>query len=278
MAWLTDDVALITGANSGIGLAVARRFLAEGARGIGALVRSNAGAEALRREFGDRVAVTVGDVRSGQSNAEAVEATLRAFGKLDTLVANAGVWDHFTTLTRFRDAGQLLETYREVFDVNVLGYLLAAQAAEPALRASRGSIIFTLSNAASYAGGGGPVYVASKHAGVGLVRQLAYELAPEIRVNAVAPGGTLTPLKGPAALGKQDSHLSDLPGFRDAAAAAVPLGVVARPEDHCGHYVLLASRANASSTTAAVVHSDGGWEVRGRPARGPRPTIRRSDV
>lgn len=270
MGWLNDDVALITGANSGIGLAVARRFLAEGARGIGALVRSVAGAEALRREFGERIAVTVGDVRSGQANADAVDATLTAFGKLDTLVANAGVWDHFAPLTRFGDVEQLVETYHEVFDVNVLGYLLAAHAAEPALRATRGSMIFTLSNAASYAGGGGPVYVASKHAGVGLVRQLAYELAPDIRVNAVAPGGTVTPLKGPVALGKQDARLSELPGFGEAAAAAVPLGFVAQPEDHCGHYVLLASRANSPATTSAIVQSDGGWEVRGRPARRPR--------
>ncbi|KGP01913.1 3-(cis-5,6-dihydroxycyclohexa-1,3-dien-1-yl)propanoate dehydrogenase [Alcaligenes sp. A-TC2] len=267
MTWLNDDVALVTGANSGIGLAVVRRFLAEGARGIGALVRSAASADALRQEFGEQIVVTVGDVRSGQANAQAVEATVSRFGKLDTLVANAGVWDHFAPLRRFGDAEQLAQTYREVFDVNVLGYLMAAYAAEPALRASRGSMIFTLSNAAAYAGGGGPVYVASKHAGVGLVRQLAYELAPDIRVNAVAPGGTLTPLKGPASLGKQDVHLSDIPGFGEAVAGAVPLGFVAQPEDHCGHYVLLASRANSSTTTAAIVHSDGGWEVRGRPAR-----------
>jgi len=267
MGWLEDDVALVTGANSGIGLAVVRRFLAEGARGIGALVRSEASAEVMRAEFGNRIAITIGDVRSEDDNARAVAATLSEFGKLDTLVANAGVWDYFATLRKFESATQLVQTYRELFDINVLGYLLAAHAAAPALRETRGSMIFTLSNAAFYAGGGGPVYVASKHAGVGLIRQLAYELAPDIRVNGVAPGGTVTPLKGPESLGKQGMKLSEIHGFSDAVANAVPLGFIAQPQDHTGHYVLLASRQNSSATTAAILQSDGGWEVRGKPAR-----------
>lgn len=267
MGWLDNDVALVTGANSGIGLAVLERFLQEGARGVGALVRSEQAAQALRAAHGDRVTVTVGDVRSPQANADAVAATLKAFGKLDTLVGNAGVWDYFASLRKFVDGEQLARTYQEVFDVNVLGYLLAAQAAAPALRASRGSMIFTLSNASFYAGGGGPVYVASKHACVGLIRQLAYELAPEIRVNGVAPGGTATPLKGPESLGKQGARLSDIPGFDRAVAEAVPLGFMARAKDHAGHYVLLASRDNSPATTAAILQSDGGWEVRGRASR-----------
>ncbi|RQS24203.1 MULTISPECIES: 3-(cis-5,6-dihydroxycyclohexa-1,3-dien-1-yl)propanoate dehydrogenase [unclassified Burkholderia] len=267
MGWLVNDVALVTGANSGIGLAVLRRFLDEGAAGVGALVRSGDGADKLRQMFGDRVMVTVGDVRSPEANEEAVAATVKAFGKLDTLVGNAGVWDHFASLRRFVSGQQLTETFREVFDVNVMAYLLAAYAAAPSLRETRGNMIFTLSNAAFYAGGGGPTYVASKHACVGVIRQLAYELAPEIRVNGVAPGGTVTPLKGPESLGKQDAKLSEIPGFSDAVADAVPLGFIARPEDHAAHYVLLASRTNSPATTAAILQSDGGWEVRGRPRR-----------
>lgn len=270
MGWLNDDVALVTGANSGIGLAVVRRFLAEGAKGIGVLVRNGNGADRLREALGDRVAITVGDVRSPEANAQAVANTLKAFGKLDTLVGNAGVWDYFAPLRKFADGQQVADTYREVFDINVLGYLLAAYAAAPALRESRGSMIFTLSNAAFYAGGGGPAYVASKHACVGLIKQLAYELAPDVRVNGVAPGGTVTPLKGPESLGKQGAKLSEIPGFGDAVAEAVPLGFIAQPEDHTGHYVLLASRTNSPATTAAILQSDGGWEVRGRPARRPR--------
>jgi NAD(P)-dependent dehydrogenase (short-subunit alcohol dehydrogenase family) len=266
MGWLNDDVALVTGANSGIGLAVVRRFIAEGARGVGVLIRSAAQADVMRQEFGDKIVVTVGDVQAPEANREAVDATLSQFGKLDTLVGNAGVWDHFASLRKF-DGATLAATFNEVFGVNVLGYMLAAHAAAPALRESRGSMIFTLSNASFYAGGGGPVYVASKHAGVGLVKQLAYELAPDIRVNAVAPGGTVTPLKGPKALGRENDRLSDIPGFSDAVADAMPLGFIAQPEDHTGHYVLLASRDNSPATTAAILQSDGGWEIRGRPAR-----------
>ena len=266
MGWLNDNVALITGANSGIGLAVLRRFFAEGSRGIGALVRNAAQVDSMYAEFGDRIVVTVGDVRSPEANKEAVDATVRKFGKLDTLVGNAGVWDHFASLKKY-DGFTLKSTYEEVFGVNVLGYMLAAQAAAPALRESRGSMIFTLSNASFYAGGGGPVYVASKHACVGLIRQLAYELAPEIRVNGVAPGGTVTPLKGPQSLGRQNDRLSELPGFAEKVADAMALGFIAQPEDHTGHYVLLASRENSPATTAAILQSDCGWEIRGRPAR-----------
>lgn len=266
MGWLNDDVALVTGANSGIGLAVVRRFLEEGARGIGVLIRNAAQAAAMHAEFGERIVVTVGDVRSPEANAEAVEATVRKFDKLDTLVGNAGVWDHFASLRKY-DGATLKATFEEIFDINVLGYLLAAHAAAPALRETRGSMIFTLSNASFYAGGGGPVYVASKHAGVGLVKQLAYELAPDIRVNAVAPGGTVTPLKGPQSLGRENDRLSDIPGFADSVAEAMPLGFIAQPEDHAGHYVLLASRTNSAATTAAILQSDCGWEIRGRPAR-----------
>lgn len=266
MGWLNDDVALVTGANSGIGLAVVRRFLEEGARGIGVLILNAAQADAMRAEFGDRIAITVGDVRSPEASAEAVDATVRKFGKLDTLVGNAGVWDHFASLRKY-DGATLKATFEEVFGVNVLGYLLAAHAAAPALRETRGSMIFTLSNASFYAGGGGPVYVASKHAGVGLVKQLAYELAPDIRVNAVAPGGTVTPLKGPQSLGRENDRLSDIPGFAEAVADAMPLGFIAQPEDHAGHYVLLASRTNSPATTAAILQSDCGWEIRGRAAR-----------
>ncbi len=220
----------------------------------------------MYEEFGDKVVVTVGDVRSPESNAEAVDATVRTFGKLDTLVGNAGVWDHFASLRRY-EGSTLKATFEEVFGVNVLGYMLAAHAAAPALRETRGSMIFTLSNASFYAGGGGPVYVASKHAGVGLVKQLAYELAPDIRVNAVAPGGTVTPLKGPQALGRENDRLSDIPGFAETVADAMALGFIARPEDHTGHYVLLASRVNSPATTATVLQSDCGWEIRGRPVR-----------
>ena len=261
MGWLKDYVALVTGGASGIGLAVVRRFLAEGARGVGVLARNEEQAAALREEFGAEVVVTVGDVRSLQDNQAAVAATVEAFGGLDTLVGNAGIWDYFAKLEKFRPE-QIEAAFDEIFAVNVKGYLLAAYAAAPHLRARKGSMIFTLSNSAFYAGGGGPLYVASKHAGVGLIKQLALELAPDVRVNGVAPGGTVTPLGGPESLGRGDKRLSEVEGFQASVANAMPLKFVANPQDHTGHFVLLASRDNSRATTATVIHSDGGWEIR----------------
>lgn len=266
MGWLDNHVALVTGGGSGIGRAVVKRFLDEGARGIGVLLRDQRQAEELKQAFGERVHPVLGDVRVYDDNARAVAETVAAYGWLDTLVGNAGVWDFFAGVKRTEPA-ELAASFDEIFAVNVKGYLLAARAAAEELKKTRGSMIFTLSNASFYAGGGGPVYVASKHACVGLIKQLAYELAPHVRVNGVAPGGTATPLKGPAALGKQQERLSDIPGFEQAVADAMPLGFMAQPEDHTGHYVLLASRANSAATTAAILQSDGGWEVRGRPKR-----------
>lgn len=266
MGWLDNDVALVTGGGSGIGRAVVKRFLAEGARGVGVLLRDPAQAAAFKEEFGAAVHPVLGDVRAYPDHARAVAQTVAAYGRLDTLVGNAGVWDFFSGLMKAEPEALAL-SFDEIFAVNVKGYLLAARAAAPELRKSHGSMIFTLSNASFYAGGGGPVYVASKHACVGLIKQLAYELAPHIRVNGVAPGGTATPLKGPASLGKQGERLSDIPGFGQAVADAMPLGFMAQPEDHTGHYVLLASRANSPATTAAILQSDGGWEVRGRPPK-----------
>lgn len=261
MGWLDGYVALVTGGGAGIGRAIITRFLQEGCTGVGAIVRSQEQARSLEAEFGGRVLVSLGDVRSGGDNQKAVDATLDRFGRLDTLVGNAGVWDFCTKLERM-SLDEIERGFTEIFDVNVKGYMLIARAASAALRASKGSMIFTLSNAAFHAGGGGPLYVASKHAGVGLVKQLAYEFAPDVRVNGVAPGGTLTQLRGLESLGRQNQHVSDIPGLKESISSAMPLKMIANPEDHAGHYVLLASKANSPATTAAIMQSDGGWDIR----------------
>lgn len=261
MGWLEGQTALVTGGASGIGRAVVRRFLQEGCVGIGVMVRSQEQADDLAAEFGDRVVTSLGDVRSWSDNQKAVDATVDRYGRLDTLVANAGIWDFFSRLEKIEPAA-LERSFDEIFGVNIKGYVLAARAAAEALRASKGSMIFTLSNSSFYAGGGGALYVASKHAGVGLVKQLAYEFAPDVRVNAVAPGGTTTPLRGPESLGKADRRLSEIDGFEESVANVMPLRFIAAPEDHTGHYVLLASRENSRATTAAILQSDCGWEIR----------------
>lgn len=259
---LEGQVALVTGGGSGIGLAVVERYVQEGAR-VGVLQRSPGPAQALRERFGAGVVrVVEGDVRSAADQRRAVAETAAAFGGLDALVCNAGVWDYGRALARYDDEA-LVATYRELLDVNVLGCLLAVAAAREALQASRGAVILTGSPSGRFAGGGGPLYVASKHAVEGLVRQLAFELAPEVRVNAVAPGATRTALRGPAALGLGERRLDEQEELTGAIARQLPLGAVAEPADHASLYVLLAARGESGFMTAAVLRSDGGVEVRG---------------
>src|SRR5205823_5568952 len=121
-----------------------------------------------------RMLAITADVRSSEQLHGAVEQTVHRFGKLDTLVANAGIWDYQRQLTKLTGA-QLDQTFDELFAINVKGYLLAAQASWRELVKTRGSIVMTLSNASFYVNGGGPIYTASKHACLGLMRELAFE-------------------------------------------------------------------------------------------------------
>ncbi|MFI6577840.1 SDR family NAD(P)-dependent oxidoreductase [Nocardiopsis sp. NPDC050513] len=264
--WLAGTSALITGGGSGLGRAVAHRYVAEGAS-VTVFDRDAGKLAALDEELpADRLRTVTGDVTSLVDLRGAVAAAEDAFGGLDTLVANAGIWDYHRTLPRLGDADPTA-AFDEIFHVNVLGYLLAAQAAWRSLVASRGSIVLTLSNAASWPNGGGPLYTASKHAALGLMRELAYELAPKVRVNAVAPGGMRTDLRGPRSMDLAERAISasfDRAAARGASTPMVPLhDASTEPEDFTGPYVLLASAANSGNITGAVLPVDGGIAVRG---------------
>lgn len=261
---LAGKSVLVTGAASGIGRAVVDRLVSAGASVV-ALDLSEERLAALGQQLGDAVECVVGDVRSPDDNLRAVEVACERFGALDVLIANAGVFDGNLTLEAL-EGDTLMDGAQEIFGVNVLGYLLAARAAAPHLRRSRGSIVFTVSNAGFHPGaGGGILYTASKHAVVGVVRELAFELAPEVRVNGVAPGGTITDLRIAGSLSElagTSRHFQD-PAFSEQMIAATnPLRVVAAPEDHAGIYLLLAS-PSSRAITGEIVSSDGGLAVRG---------------
>jgi len=262
MGWLEGTVALITGGGSGLGLALVERFIAEGAQ-VGVLEANAQRAEELARLFGQHVAVTVGSVVDPQANRDAVKQTVDRFGRLDTFVANAGIFDFFQPLSQFKQADQLGAAFDELMAVNVKGGLLGAHAALPQLIKSHGNIIFTISNAGFYPGGGGPIYTASKHALVGLVKQLAYELAPKVRVNGVAPGGMKTQLSGLNSTGTAQQNLSQIDTLDDLLIENTPLRVSPKPSQYCAPYVLLASAENSAPTTGVVINTDGGFGVRG---------------
>jgi NAD(P)-dependent dehydrogenase (short-subunit alcohol dehydrogenase family) len=263
--WLEGSVALVTGGGSGIGRGVVERFVHEGAR-VGVLEISPERVAALSRDLGQQVAPVEGDVTRLADNHRAVEETVSTFGRLDVFVGNTGIMDGFTPLAALTDEN-IVDVFDAIFAVNVKGYLLGAKAALPHLIDAHGTMIFTASNAGFYAGGGGPVYTASKHAVVGLVRQLAHELAPKVRVNGVAPGGTVTDLRLPTALGTDGAGAArrafDIPDVEATIRGVTPLHISPEPADHAGAYVLLASGSDSRAITGAIIHSDGGLGVRG---------------
>jgi phthalate 3,4-cis-dihydrodiol dehydrogenase len=258
--WLDGRRALVIGAGSGIGRAVVDAYRGEGAR-VAVLEKDAAKCEALRAEFPDMPVVT-GDASTRDANESAVQAALDAFGGLDTLVNCVGIFDFYRGLGEL-NAGLIDQAFDEMFAVNVKSHLHAVKAALPALRASgHGSVILTESTSAYYPGRGGVLYVSSKFAVRGLVTTLAYELAPDIRVNGVAPGGTLnTDLRGLSSLGLHDRRLDDTPGREADLAARVPLNVALSGRDHAWSYVFLASD-RARGITGDSVHPDGGISVK----------------
>lgn len=267
--WLDDDVAFITGGGSGMGRALALRFIHEGARGVTIFGREGDRLEATVEAAGadsDKILPITGDVRSSADLQAAVEATVERFGKLDVVVPNAGIWD-LNRAVHSMNPDELSTMFDEVFAVNVKGYLLTVAAAWPALVASGGNVVMTLSNSSFYAAGGGAMYTASKFADRGLVIQLAYELAPKVRVNGVAIGALRTDLRGPEAIGMKDWSIDQAFAKREAKAGPnmwLPLHDASTvPDDSTGPFVLLASKRNSSMITGAIINADGGVGVRG---------------
>src|SRR5580693_8456886 len=259
MGWLDGQVALVTGGGSGIGRAVVARFIAEGAR-VGVLDRVPGRADELRAEFGDAVVAVTGDVAQLADNIRAVTETVAALGRLDVFIGNAGVFDNFLSLAEFPEE-TLPQAFDELFGVNVKGCILGAKAALPELAKTDGSMVFTASVAGANSGGGGTLYTASKHAVVGLIRQLAVEFGPRVRVNGVAPGGTITDLRGLATLHQDGSSQFSDPDVANRLSAGNPLQIALLPDDIAGAYVFLAS-PSARGITGTVVTVDAGATLR----------------
>ena len=257
MKWLENEVAVITGAGSGIGKAVAHRFVEEGAKVV-ALDLSQERLKALKNELRSALVVQ-GDVRSLADNRAAVAKAVSKFGKLSVFVGNAGIHDGRRKLAGLSDE-ELEKGYEEVLGVNLKGYLFGAKAALAELQKTKGSMVFTLSTSSFYVGGG-PLYVASKHAALGMMRQLANELAPDVRVNGVAPSGTATNLRVAPALAEAKEAKNGVFGSRrKPRLSSNILKLAIRPEDHAAAYVFLASR-QSHAMTGSVINTDAGRGV-----------------
>jgi NAD(P)-dependent dehydrogenase (short-subunit alcohol dehydrogenase family) len=257
---LTGRRALVIGGGSGIGRAVVDAFVAAGASVV-VLERDGAKCDDLRKEL-PKSTVVMGDATTLEANRQAVSAATERDARLDILVNCVGVFDFYRGLGDIEDE-RLLPAFDEMFHTNVASQLLSVKAALPALREAKGSVILTASTSSFHPGRGGVLYVASKFAVRGVVVSLAHELAPDVRVNAVAPGGTLgTDLRGLESLGEAGAVLSERPGREEELRARTPLAVALTPDDHAASYVFLASGA-ARGMTGTFLHSDGGIGVKG---------------
>ena len=199
MERLAGKVAIVTGGARGIGEGIVRRFIAEGAKVMITDLRDDLGL-ALAAEFGDAAAFIHQDVTSRQDWADVIDTTERRFGRIDSLVNNAGIL-FFSGFADYTDA-----QIEALLNVNVLGVIYGCQAIIPALERAGGGTIVNMSSADGVAGANGvSVYCATKFAVRGLTKALALELGPrKIRVNSIHPGGIYTPLANPMQVSKED--------------------------------------------------------------------------
>lgn len=252
--------ALVVGGGSGIGRAVVAAYVQEGAR-VGVMELDAAKCAELDRLPGVAWAIP-GNSSSVADCAVALERCRQTFGGLDVLVNCAGIFDFYRPLSDIPSA-DLEAAFAEIFQNNVLSQLAASRLALDLLRESRGSIILTGSSSSFYAGRGGILYVASKFAVRGCVLALAHELAPDIRVNGVAPGGVLgTDLRGSERLGQGERRLAADAARVDDLKQLSPLRLAMSTDDVARSYVFLAS-PDAVGMTGQLLQPDGGLGVRG---------------
>ncbi|MBM3223363.1 MAG: SDR family oxidoreductase [Candidatus Tectomicrobia bacterium] len=243
---LAGKVALVTGAQQGIGQAIALAYGREGASVVINYLDGQAAAEALAAEIralGQRAVTVAGDVSQATAVHQMVEAGER-LGGIDILVNNAGIFPRVPFLEM--TAAQ----WDEVINVNLKGTFLCTQAVAQRLvaRGHSGAVINLASSAAFRSSPRGVHYVASKAGIIGVTRATALELAPyRVRVNAIAPGTTDT---AQPRYGMSEDELQ-------AAGRQVPLGRMATPEDVAGLAVFLASE-EACHITGQTMHVNGG--------------------
>jgi 3-oxoacyl-[acyl-carrier protein] reductase len=247
MGKLQGKVAIVTGASKGIGAGLAKGLAAEGASVVVNYASSKENADRVVAEItstGGKAVAVQGDVAKAADVERIFAETKKAFGRLDVLVNNAGVY-HFTPITDFTE-----EQFHQQFNTNVLGLLLATREAVKYFDEKGGSVINIGSAASSLNPPASAIYTATKSAVDGVTRVLSKELGPKkIRVNSINPGMVET----------EGAHAQGFIGsdFEKQFIAMTPLGRIAQPEDITPVAVFLASEDSGWLTGELIVASGG---------------------
>jgi NAD(P)-dependent dehydrogenase (short-subunit alcohol dehydrogenase family) len=242
---LANKTAFITGGNSGIGLATAKLFVAEGAR-VAITGRNKETLEAAAKELGPNALAIVADATDIEATERAIKQAVGKFGKLDVVFANAGIAGG-TPL-----GSATLETFENVIRTNITAVFFTVQAAVPHLNDGasiilNGSVISVLGNP------GYAAYAASKAGVRAMARVMASELSPRnIRVNVVSPGAIRTPIWG-GAIGTQEAQTD----FEKRIVSTTPLGRIGETE-HISKTVLFLASDDAAHIQGQELFVDGG--------------------
>jgi 3-oxoacyl-[acyl-carrier protein] reductase len=232
---LAGKVAVVTGASKGIGAAIARQLAAEGASVVVNYSSSKAGADRVVSDIvkaGGKAVAVQADLSKEPDIRRLFAETKKAYDKVDILINNAGVYEFLPLENVTADA------FHKMFNLNVLGLILASQEAVKHFGSAGGNIVNISSVAATTAPATASVYSATKAAVDAVTRSLAQELGPrKIRVNSINPGMIET--EGLHAAGITDSD------FRKQTEAQTPLGRIGQPEDIAPMAAFLASSDSA---------------------------------
>jgi len=246
---MSEKVVIITGSSSGIGAASARELARRGWRVVVNYSRSAADAEKVARECADAIAVQA-DVTQDADCRRLVQAALDKWGRLDALVNNAGA-------TKFVPHAELdglsAEDFQRIHATNVIGPFQMCRAAAAELKQARGAVVNVSSLASRVATGSSIAYAASKAALNTVSMSLARVLAPEVRVNVIAPGFVDTPWMVAGYGAERYARL------RDTYASIAPLKSVCRPEDVAEAVAWLVEAG--AQVTGQILYVDGGMHV-----------------
>ncbi|MFN7950038.1 MAG: SDR family NAD(P)-dependent oxidoreductase [Blastocatellia bacterium] len=245
---LADQVAIVTGAASGIGAATALALAQQGAAVVINFHRNEAGAEKVKQQIqaiGGRAVTIRADVTKSAEVGALVKSAVDEFGPVDILVNNAGSLVERMRLTELTE-----ERFDEVIALNLKSAFLCAQAVAPVMIERQSGVIINVASIAGRNGGapGSLHYSAAKGGMITMTKTLAKELAPHgIRVNAVAPGVIETPFH----------EQFSTPEMMKAYAASIPLGRVGTPAE-VGHLIAFLAAAAASYLTGETIEINGG--------------------